>query len=127
HRAVPVRACAVFCHISAGGLMRATHLSGGRNDRRRYAKRLCARAEQLESRRLLSVTSTFELDGNVTTSTSHDWDQVFADNQTNPVGASSGAVASSFVTDKVNSNTDDIFQGGGSKDTLGIQSGRWLF
>src|SRR5262249_10820392 len=30
-------------------------------------------------------------------------------------------------TDAVNSNTDDIFQGGGSKDTLGIQKGQWLF
>src|SRR6185436_5631514 len=33
----------------------------------------------------------------------------------------------SFVTDKVNSRTDDIFQGGGSKDTLGIHQGQWLF
>src|SRR5262249_12215266 len=77
----------------------------------------------------------FELDGNVTTgvlgttgstTTSHDWDQVFADNNAVPPPVS-GALASSFVTDRVNSNTDDIFTGGGSKDTLGIQQGPWLF
>src|SRR5262249_25573220 len=33
----------------------------------------------------------------------------------------------SFVTDAVNSKDDDIFTGGGSKDTLGIQQGQWLF
>src|SRR6266496_3035632 len=88
HRAVPVKNVRCVCHISAGGLMRAKHVSRGINDRRRYARRLCARAEQLESRRLLSVTSTFELDGNVTTGASHDWDQVFADHQTNPVASS---------------------------------------
>lgn len=91
-------------------------------------------AEQLEDRRLLSVTGLFELDGNAITgvlgtagsvTTSHDWDQVFADS----VGgtSTSGALASSFVTDRVNSTSDDIFTGGGSKDTLGIQQGRWLF
>ena len=85
-----------------------------------------ARAESLENRRLLSVTGLFELDGNATTTSTHDWDQVFADNNVEPPPVS-GALASAFVTDKVNSNTDDIFQGGGSKDTLGIQQGRWLF
>src|SRR5262249_53746434 len=74
-----------------------------------------------------------ELDGNVTTTASHDWDQIFADagspatSGTFTQGATSGALAGSFFTDKVNSNTDDIFQGGGSKDTLGIQQGQWLF
>ena len=66
----------------------------------------------------LSVLGTFELDGNAitgvlgssgSTTVSHDWDQVFADNGVPP--PVSGAVASSFVTDKVNS-TDDIFRGG---------------
>ncbi|HKA08611.1 MAG TPA: hypothetical protein VKD71_15235, partial [Gemmataceae bacterium] len=86
------------------------------------------RVEQLEDRTTPSLLGTFELDANVTTgvlgttgstTTSHDWDQVFAN--------SSGALATAFVTDKVNSNTDDIFTGGGSKDTRGIQSGPWLF
>src|SRR5262249_19548459 len=42
-------------------------------------------------------------------------------------GAVSKANAGSFVTDAVNSRSDDIFTGGGSKDTLGIQPGPWLF
>src|SRR5262249_22480862 len=36
-------------------------------------------------------------------------------------------LAGSFFTDAKNVNTDDIFTGGGSKDTLGIQQGQWLF
>src|SRR5262245_32010187 len=84
---------------------------------------------RLEDRVVLSLLGTFELDGNATTgvlgssgstTTSHDWDQVF--NDVSNGTATSGALASSFVTDKVNSNTDDIFTGGGSKDTLGIQA-----
>jgi uncharacterized repeat protein (TIGR01451 family) len=108
--------------------------------RERLRKQPLARSrlwlERLEDRVTPSILGTFELDANATTgvlgtsgstTTSHDWDQVYADNQTTPPGTSSGALASSFVTDAVNSNADDIFQGGGSKDTLGIQSGRWLF
>src|SRR5262249_55422800 len=60
------------------------------------------------------------------TTTSHDWDQVFADNGVTPPPVS-GALASAFVTDPFNTNTDDIFTGGGSKDTQGIQPGPWLF
>jgi uncharacterized repeat protein (TIGR01451 family) len=97
-----------------------------RRDRRTKFDGPRPRTEWLEGRRLLSVTSVFELDGNAATSTTHDWDQVFADNNATPPPAS-GAVASSFVTDKVNSTADDIFTGGGSKETLGVQSGRWLF
>jgi hypothetical protein len=82
--------------------------------------------EQLEDRVTPSITSVFELDANVLTSATHDWDQVFADNNAVPPTVS-GAVASAFVTDAVNSRTDDIFTGGGSKDTLGIQNGPWLF
>jgi hypothetical protein len=98
--------------------------------------------EHLENRVTPSLLGAFELDGNVTsgvlgpsgsTTTSHDWDQVFAE-AGSPVtggsfiqGAVSGALAGSFVTDKVNTNTDDIFTGGSSKDTQGIQQGPWLF
>src|SRR5262249_16425452 len=80
------------------------------------------------------AAGVFELDGNATTgvlgpsgstTTSHDWDQVFAD-VTNGT-STSGALAASFVTDAVNTTNDDIFTGGGSKDTLGIQQGQWLF
>src|SRR5215813_11968509 len=92
------------------------------------------RVEQLEDRVTPSVTSVFELDGNATTTTTHDWDQIFADAQpltngdgTFTQGPTSGALAGSFFTDIVNSNSDDIFTGGGSKDTQGIQSGKWLF
>src|SRR5262249_24992343 len=73
-----------------------------------------------------SVTSVFELDANTATTTTHDWDQVFADNNVTPPPFS-GAMASAFVSDPYNSRTDDIFTGGGSKDTLGIQDGPWLF
>jgi len=83
--------------------------------------------ENLEDRSVPSVTSVFELDANVVTTATHDWDQVFADNQSDPPGTTSGALASSFVTDAFNSRSDDIFTGGGSKDTLGIQDGQWLF
>src|SRR5689334_7396379 len=90
--------------------------------------------ELLETRRLLSLLGTFELDANVvtgalgsagSTTVSHDWDQVYADSVNST--KTSAAAASSFLTDKVNSNIDDIFTGGGSKDIGGIQSGQWLF
>src|SRR5438552_619790 len=115
--------------------MKRKTLSGGRNRRRSRGQHKSPRLEQLENRTFLSVTSVFELDGNAitgvlgtsgSTNTSHDWDQVFADNNVTPPPVS-GALASSFATDKVNSTADDIFTGGGSKDILGIQSGRWLF
>src|SRR5262247_3574180 len=100
--------------------------------RRPSAHQTNLRLEQLEDRVTPSILGTFELDANVqtgvlgssgSTTTSHDWDQVFADNNVSPPPVS-GALASSFVTDAVNSNTDNIFQGGGSKDTQGIQHGR---
>src|SRR5262245_25617989 len=112
-----------------------TRCKAARKAGKQPARCCLLRLEQLEQRLTLSVLGTFELDANVTTgvlgtsgstTTSHDWDQVFADSNVEPPPVS-GAVASAFVTDKVNSNTDDIFQGGGSKDTLGIQDGPWLF
>ena len=78
-----------------------------RSRRRSQPDRNRPRTEPLESRRLLSVTSVFELDGNAVTTATHDWDQVFADNNVTPPPVS-GALASSFVTDKVNSTADDI-------------------
>src|SRR5207253_515450 len=65
----------------------------------------------------------FELDGNATDDpnvTGDDWSNVL-------FGNGGSAVAHSFVTDQVNSKTDDIFTGGGSKDVYGIQQGQWLF
>jgi hypothetical protein len=90
------------------------------------------RVEHLEDRVTPSLLGVFELDGNVvagtlgssgSTTTSHDWDQVFAD-AGSPV--TSGATAGSFVTDPVNNTADDIFTAGGSKDIIGIQEGPWL-
>jgi hypothetical protein len=100
--------------------------------------------ERLEDRVTPTIdpTTPFQLDGNattqVTTPATHDWDQVFADAgkptavPTNPpasftAGAQSKAVAGGFSNDLVTSNSDDIFTGGGSKDTNGIQSGAWQF
>jgi hypothetical protein len=74
----------------------------------------------------------FELDGNATTGVlgtsgsttpSHDWDQVYADNVANPKTNTAGAVASSFVTDETTG--DDIYTGGSTKDTLPLSG--WLF
>src|SRR5262249_10640976 len=68
-------------------------------------------------------TGLFELDGNA-----FDDPNVAGDDWSNVLFGNGGsAVAHSFVTDAVNSQTDDIFTGGGSKDTLGIQQGKWLF
>jgi hypothetical protein len=98
--------------------------------------------EHLEDRVTPSLLGVFELDANTTTgalgtsgstTVSHDWDQIFADagspatSGTFTKGTTSGALAGSFLTDKVNTTADDIFTGGGSKDTNGIQSGQWLF
>jgi uncharacterized repeat protein (TIGR01451 family) len=114
--------------------------------RRRRRKPSCRdrslRLERLEERITPSLLTTFELDGNATTgvlgtsgstTTSHDWDQVFADAGSPTAlgaaaftnGPSSGALTGSFTRDAVNSTADDIFTGGGSKDTNGIQN--WLF
>src|SRR5262249_45305992 len=93
------------------------------------------RLEQLEDRLTLSINpaAPVELDGNVTATTAHDWDQIFADAGSPATsgsffqGPTSAALAGGFFTDKVNTNTDHIFTGGGSKDTQGIPSGPWLF
>jgi hypothetical protein len=100
-----------------------------------HGKPFRPRVELLEDRVTPSLLGVFELDGNATTgvvgptgstAASHDWDQVFADNNTSPPPVS-GALSSAFVTDRVNTNTDDLFTGGGSKDTQGIQQGPWGF
>lgn len=67
-------------------------------------------------------SSLFELDGNALDdgATGDDWSNV-------AVGDGGQSIAHAFVTDTVNSVTDDIFAGGGSKDTLGIQQGPWLY
>ena len=73
--------------------------------------------EPLEDRITPSL-GTFELDGNATTQTTHDWDQVYNDAVLHPGQNTSGSIpgAVAFVHDPVNSTTDNIFTGGGSKD-----------
>jgi uncharacterized repeat protein (TIGR01451 family) len=68
-------------------------------------------------------SSLFEIDGNATVESSHDWNQVYADSIANPATNTAGALASSFVTDETTG--DDIYTGGSTKDTLGISG--WLF
>src|SRR5438477_186193 len=103
--------------------MKAMRMTRGTKSHRTRARR-GARLEPLEQRRLLSLLGTFELDANAitgvlgssgSTTTSHDWDQVYADSVAVPPTSTSGATASSFVSDAFNSTKDDIFLGGGSK------------
>src|SRR5262249_59589665 len=100
---------------------RGQRARAARGQRSRLSRWFSPRLELLEARITPSLLGTFELDGNATTgvlgasgstTTSHDSDQVFA--------GTSGALANAFITDKVRSNTDDIFTGGASKDPQGI-------
>jgi uncharacterized repeat protein (TIGR01451 family) len=143
----------MFFHFASWLRPRAAGLTG---KRRRAIRRLyqrnaaAARAckhfrptlELLESRVVPSLLSTFELDGNATTgvlgtsgstTTSHDWDQVFADagsptavpgSGTFANGPTSLALAGTFVNDPVDSKSDDIFASGGANSN-GIQSWDW--
>src|SRR5262249_12319989 len=104
--------------------------------------------ERLEDRTTPSaLLSLFELDGNATTgvlasppgsngtstTTSHDWDQVFADagsptavpgSGTFANGPTSLALGGTFINDPVNSQSDDTFKGG-TKDTLPSSQWQW--
>ena len=68
--------------------------------------------------RVTPTLDTFELDGNPTTQTTHDWDQVYNDAVINPGQNTSGSISGAvlFQHDPVNSPLDDIFSGGLSKD-----------
>jgi hypothetical protein len=104
-----------------------------RAGRRQSSPRCPLRLEQLETRVTPSVNpaTPFELDGNATTQTAHDWDQIFADAGSPAIhtsgsftkGPTSGALAGSFVSDELTG--DDIYTGGSTKDTLPI--GGWMF
>src|SRR5205823_12444681 len=62
---------------------------------------------------------TFELDGNATTQTTQDWNQVYNDAVLNPGQNTSGSIPGAvvFLHDPVNSlTTDETFIGGNSKD-----------
>jgi uncharacterized repeat protein (TIGR01451 family) len=60
--------------------------------------------------------STFELDGNATTQSTHDWDQVYA--------GTSGANDTVFKQD-VTGQGDDILTGGNTKDIYDLSSWLW--
>jgi hypothetical protein len=114
----------------------------GRANSSHGRKQFRPRLERLEDRVTPSVLGLFELDANSTTgvlgtsgstTSSHDWDQIFADAGSPSTsgsftqGTASGALAGGFFSDPVSTTADDIFTGGGSKDTQGIQQGPWLF
>jgi hypothetical protein len=79
----------------------------------------------------------FQLEGNAITANTdpanpqadltgaHDWDQVYSDSLTDPIGTSSDADALAFVTDPVGAG-DNILTGGGTKDINDIGPS-WLW
>src|SRR5439155_12874043 len=64
----------------------------------------------------------FELDANVVTTSTHDWDQVYNDSLNNTNTAN--ALASAFVTDGFDKG-DDILTGGGTKDPQDLPNWAW--
>ena len=103
-----------------------TRKSTVRSERKGHSRRSHLRVEQLEDRTTPTINpaTPLELDGDVTTNTAPDWDQIFADGNVVPPSVS-GALASAFLSDAVNSREDNTFTGGGSKDIRGIQDGPW--
>jgi len=67
--------------------------------------------------------TTFELDGNATTQSTHDWDQVYAD-RNGPPYPTSGADNLLWTSD-VFGQGDDILTGGSTKDVNDISSWLW--
>ena len=66
----------------------------------------------------------FELDKNAVQSTTHDWDQVFADAKNGTSTAGADQVV--FKTDAINSTPDEhLFTGGSTKDGIDIDSWKW--
>ena len=66
----------------------------------------------------------FELDKNAVTTTTHDWNQVFADVKNGTTTSGSDHVI--FKTDAINSTADEhLFTGGSTKDGIDISSWKW--
>jgi hypothetical protein len=84
--------------------------------------------QRLEDR-VTPTLGTFELDGNATTQTAHDWDQVYNDAVLNPGQNTSGSISGAvfFKHGPVNSPTDDIFVGGQSTDINDLNQWRHGF
>ena len=82
--------------------------------------------ERLEDR-IAPALGAFELDGNATTQTTHDWDQVYNDAVLNPGQNTSGSIPGAvvFIHDPVNSPIDDIFTGGSSTDINDVSQWQW--
>src|SRR5215813_13022887 len=66
----------------------------------------------------------FELDGNATVQSTHDWNQVYADNTASPKTNTAGAIASAFATDGTGAG-DDILTGGQTKDPQDFPDWQW--
>src|ERR1041384_8678275 len=77
--------------------------------------------------RAVHDTGVFELEGNATTTSSHDWDQIYADvtNGTNTSGARAKAWTSDNLLNNGPSNNATIFTGGGSKDPSDVSEWAW--
>jgi hypothetical protein len=63
------------------------------------------------------VSTPLELDGDATTTTSHDWDQI------DSTGSTLGATASRFFIDGIDQTS---FTGGGSKDESDVPNWQYL-
>jgi hypothetical protein len=66
----------------------------------------------------------FELDGNASVESTHDWNQVYADFLSNFTSNSAGAIVSQFIPDGIGAG-DDILQGGTTKDTNDFPGWGW--
>jgi hypothetical protein len=77
--------------------------------------------------RAVHDTGVFELEGNATTTSSHDWDQIYADvvNGTNTAGARAKAWTSDNLLGNGPSLNATIFTGGGSKDPSDVSQWAW--
>src|SRR5262245_48332752 len=73
---------------------------------------------QMLEDRVTPTLGTFELDGNATAQSTHDWDQVYNDAVLNPGQNTSGSISGAvfFKHGPLNSPTDDVFVGGQTTD-----------
>src|SRR5262249_15910661 len=116
---------ATFLHLFRNRFRKRSQPKRSPRRRRRYPLWLEPPAGRVTPS--VNPPTPFELDGNLThTAPTHDWDQIFADGGSPTTvpstksftnGPTSLALAGAFINDAVNTTSDDIFTGGGSKDT----------